>query len=83
MRLGGKARISEGWFGPDARGMQRILQGSLLAVVAFVCVGGVSQAANRPAYILMPSLHRVGLGIATGSVNGAGDAVMATADFSS
>jgi uncharacterized protein YkwD len=33
--------------------------------------------------ILMASLHRVGLGIATGSFAGAKDAVMTTADFSS
>jgi uncharacterized protein YkwD len=33
--------------------------------------------------ILMASLHRVGLGIATGSFAGADDAVMTTADFSS
>lgn len=33
--------------------------------------------------ILMPSLHRVGLGVATGSFKGARDAVMTTADFSS
>ena len=31
--------------------------------------------------ILMPSLHRIGLGIATGSFQGSRDAVMATADF--
>ena len=31
--------------------------------------------------ILMPSLHRVGLGIATGSFQGAPGAMMATADF--
>ena len=31
--------------------------------------------------ILMPSLHRVGLGIATGTFKGARDATMATADF--
>jgi uncharacterized protein YkwD len=33
--------------------------------------------------ILLPSLHRVGLGVATGSFKGASGAVMATADFSS
>jgi uncharacterized protein YkwD len=33
--------------------------------------------------ILMPSLHRVGLGVATGSFQGNRGAVMATADFSS
>jgi uncharacterized protein YkwD len=33
--------------------------------------------------ILMPSLHRVGLGIATGTFKGLPDAVMATADFAS
>jgi uncharacterized protein YkwD len=33
--------------------------------------------------ILMADLHRVGLGIATGSFKGAQDAVMTTADFSS
>jgi uncharacterized protein YkwD len=33
--------------------------------------------------ILMPALHRVGLGVATGSFQGADTAVMATADFSS
>jgi hypothetical protein len=33
--------------------------------------------------ILMGSLHRVGLGIATGSFEGSRGAVMATADFSS
>jgi uncharacterized protein YkwD len=31
--------------------------------------------------ILMPNLHRIGLGIATGSFQGAQGAVMATADF--
>ena len=33
--------------------------------------------------ILMPSLHRLGLGIATGTFDGTPGAVMATADFSS
>jgi hypothetical protein len=33
--------------------------------------------------ILMSSLHRVGLGIVTGSFAGAQDAVLTTADFSS
>ena len=33
--------------------------------------------------ILMPSLNRVGLGVATGSFQGNAGAVMATADFSS
>ena len=33
--------------------------------------------------ILMGSLHRVGLGVATGSFQGSRSAVMATADFSS
>lgn len=32
--------------------------------------------------ILMPSLHRVGLGVAVGRFNGAPEAVMTTADFS-
>ena len=32
--------------------------------------------------ILMPSLHRIGLGVAFGTFKGAPDAVMATADFS-
>jgi uncharacterized protein YkwD len=41
---------------------------------------------NSPAHrriILMPALHRVGLGVATGSFQGNRGAVMATADFSS
>ena len=33
--------------------------------------------------ILMPTLHRVGLGVALGSFKGNNGAVMATADFSS
>ena len=33
--------------------------------------------------ILMPTLHRVGLGVATGSFHGSDETVMATADFSS
>ena len=33
--------------------------------------------------ILMPTLHRVGLGVAMGSFKGAPDAFMATADFAS
>ena len=32
--------------------------------------------------ILMAGMHRVGLGIATGTFSGTGGAVMATADFS-
>jgi uncharacterized protein YkwD len=32
--------------------------------------------------ILMPSLHRIGLGVASGTFQGTPDAVMATADFS-
>jgi uncharacterized protein YkwD len=48
--------------------------------------GLVKMWMHSPAHrhiILMPSLHRVGLGVATGSFQGADDAVMATADFSS
>ena len=48
--------------------------------------GIVSLWMHSPAHrhiILMSSLHRVGLGVATGSFRGAEDAVMTTADFSS
>jgi uncharacterized protein YkwD len=41
---------------------------------------------NSPGHrriILMPGLHRIGLGVATGSFKGIPGAVMATADFSS
>jgi uncharacterized protein YkwD len=47
--------------------------------------GIVSLWMHSPAHrhiILMPSLHRVGLGVATGRLKGAPDAVMTTADFS-
>ena len=48
--------------------------------------GIVKMWMHSPAHrriILMPTLHRVGLGVATGSFEGTPDAVMATADFSS
>jgi uncharacterized protein YkwD len=48
--------------------------------------GIVSLWMHSPAHrhiILMGSLHRVGLGVAIGSFQGAGDTVMTTADFSS
>ena len=48
--------------------------------------GLVSLWMNSPTHrhiILMPSLQRVGLGVATGTFKGNAGAVMATADFSS
>ena len=48
--------------------------------------GIVEMWMHSPAHrhiILMPELHRVGLGIATGRFQGSSSAVMATADFSS
>jgi uncharacterized protein YkwD len=47
--------------------------------------GIVKMWMHSPAHrqiILMPTLHRVGLGVATGNFQGAPDAVVATADFS-
>ena len=48
--------------------------------------GIVGMWMHSPAHrhiILMPTLHRVGLGVATGSFHGSDETVMATADFSS
>ena len=48
--------------------------------------GIVSQwmhSATHRAIILTPGLHRIGLGLATGSFQGSAGAVMATADFAS
>jgi uncharacterized protein YkwD len=48
--------------------------------------GIVGMWMHSPAHrhiILMPTLHRVGLGVATGSFHGSYETVMATADFSS
>ena len=54
---------------PDAVGVRTFLQSSLH-----------SDACRR--IILIPSLHRVGTGVAVGSFDGAPGAVMTTADLS-